>query len=71
MRCFRTTRPSTSGCRACLLQAGTSAEVTSLSPDQLVFVINANVILVAKVVSEPAEGWVPWCFLAQRAWVSF
>ena len=43
----------------------------SISPDQLVLVIDGNVILVARVVPEPAEGWVSWFFLAQRAWVSF
>ena len=42
-----------------------------ISPDQLVFVIDGKVILVAKVVPEPAEGWVSWCFLAQRVWVPF
>ena len=42
-----------------------------ISPEQLVLVIDGNVILVAKVVPEPAEGWVSWFFLAQRAWVSF
>ena len=42
-----------------------------MSPDQPVFVINGNVILVAKVAPEPAEGWVSWFFLDQRAWVSF
>ena len=43
----------------------------SMSPDQLVFFINGNVILVAKVAPEPAEGWVSWFFLAQRAWVFY
>ena len=42
-----------------------------ISPDQLVFVIDDNVMLAAKVFPEPAEGWVSWFFLAQRAWVSF
>ena len=60
-----------------LSRSASSAEPVNLdrsyfiSPDQLVLVIDGNVILVAKVVPEPAEGWVSWFFLAQQARVSF